>query len=191
MEQRKRATFINALSGAKPAFLLGTVSAGGNTNCAIFNSVLHIGANPPLMGFILRPATVERHSYDNIRETGCFTLNHVPASLYQQAHQTSAKYPRTMSEFAQCGLNELYTDGFAAPFVGQSPLQIGLRFVEEHTLPVNATILIIGEVEHVFSTIPPDQSGHIRFDETANVASVDSYYTQSFLETLPYARFTE
>lgn len=48
---------------------MGTVNKIGHTNLAIFNSVIHIGANPPLMGFISRPNSGERHTLENIQET--------------------------------------------------------------------------------------------------------------------------
>lgn len=67
LPSRYRANLINKVSGFKPANLIGTKSKSGQTNLAVFNSVVHIGANPPYLGFILRPTTVERHTYENIK----------------------------------------------------------------------------------------------------------------------------
>ena len=50
MEQRFRASFINSLGGFKSVVLVGTANESGETNLAIFNSLFHIGANPPLCG---------------------------------------------------------------------------------------------------------------------------------------------
>ena len=44
---------INSCSGYKPANLIATVSKNGIENVAIFSSVVHIGSNPPLLGFIV------------------------------------------------------------------------------------------------------------------------------------------
>jgi len=104
LEDRKRIALINSLSGFKSLNLIGTVNQSGQTNLAIFNSVVHIGANPPLMGFISRPDTVEKHTLENIREMGYFTINHVNKDIYEKAHQTSARYPRNQSEFDATGL---------------------------------------------------------------------------------------
>ena len=52
---RYRGMLLNKISGLKPANLIGTKSKSGQTNLAVFNSVVHIGANPPYLGFILRP----------------------------------------------------------------------------------------------------------------------------------------
>ncbi|CAD7816239.1 hypothetical protein CHRY9390_03129 [Chryseobacterium aquaeductus] len=70
LEERKRTAMINSLSGFKSLNLIGTINKIGQTNLAIFNSVMHIGANPALMGFICRPDSVERDTLENIKQTG-------------------------------------------------------------------------------------------------------------------------
>ena len=60
LEQRYRVTLINSLAGFKQAVLIGTKSAEGQTNLAVFNSLIHIGSNPALYGFICRPDTAQR-----------------------------------------------------------------------------------------------------------------------------------
>jgi len=72
-----RINLINSCSGYKSANLIGTQSKDGQTNLAVFSSVMHLGSNPPLIGFILRPDNVPRHTYENIMETGVYTVNHV------------------------------------------------------------------------------------------------------------------
>ena len=65
MEQRKRAHLINSAGGFKSVCLIGTSDNLGNTNLAIFSSVVHIGATPPLISFIMRPDSVERHTLES------------------------------------------------------------------------------------------------------------------------------
>ena len=77
MEQRKRAHLINSVGGFKSVCLIGTVDLKGQTNLAIFSSIVHIGSNPPLISFIMRPDSVERHSLSNILETSSYTINHL------------------------------------------------------------------------------------------------------------------
>ena len=96
-EKFYRAAFINSITGFKSATLIGTISKKGNANLAIFNSVIHVGANPPALGFLMRPISVERHTYNNIKETGCFTVNHINREIFKQAHQTSARYEKNIS----------------------------------------------------------------------------------------------
>ncbi|MBT8282035.1 MAG: flavin reductase family protein, partial [Muriicola sp.] len=88
LNSRYRANFINSITGYKSCNLLGTHSRAGNTNLAIFSSLLHIGSSPALLGFVLRPLTVRRDSFKNIEKTGQFTVNQVSSDLFKQAHQT-------------------------------------------------------------------------------------------------------
>jgi flavin reductase (DIM6/NTAB) family NADH-FMN oxidoreductase RutF len=99
-----RANLINSCTGYKSANLLATKSKDGNTNVAIFNSVTHIGSNPPMIGFILRPTTVPRNTYRNIKQTALFTVNHIHRNIINKAHQTSAKYDENISEFEKTRL---------------------------------------------------------------------------------------
>jgi len=188
---RYRGTLLNKVSGLKSANLIGTQSKEGHTNLAIFNSVVHIGANPPYLGFILRPTTVARHTYENIKATGLYTINQITAQMHQKAHQTSAKYERGLSEFKAAGLTEFYHRDFSAPFVAESHIKIGLQFEEEHYVKCNDTRLVIGKVEYL---LLPDRSveddGHIALEKLDGVAigGLDAYYSIEKLGRYAYAK---
>ena len=81
LEQRYRTSFINSLAGFRQAVLVGTKSVTGNTNLAIFNSLIHLGANPALFGLISRPDAVQRDTLQNILDTKEYTLNFVKSSV--------------------------------------------------------------------------------------------------------------
>ena len=107
MDRVKRLKLINSVSGIKPANLIGTSDIEGRTNLAIFSSVLHLGSDPALLGFIVRPTgEVSRHTYENIMQNGEYTLNHVHRSFMERAHYTSAKFEKEVSEFEACHLTE-------------------------------------------------------------------------------------
>ena len=141
-----RINLINSTSGYKSANLIGSKDSNGVANLAIFSSVIHMGSTPPLLGFILRPTKVARHTYSNIKETGFYTVNHVSYDFAEQAHHTSAKYASGISEFEVTGLREEYLNNFLAPFVNESPVKIAMRYVEEYKVESNGTILVIGEI---------------------------------------------
>ena len=110
-----------------------------------------MGSNPSLIGFITRPTEeVRRDTYQNILESGAYTINHVPVNLFENAHYTSAKFSKEVSEFEACYFAPFYLDGFYAPFVKESPIQIGMRLVEQVPIQLNGTILMIGEIETLF-----------------------------------------
>lgn len=190
LEKRFKVNFINSLSGFKSANLIGTANENGQSNLAIISSVVHLGANPPLMAYINRPASVARHTLDNILKTKQFTLNHVNNDIIAAAHQTSARYLADQSEFSETGLNEVFIEGFDAPFVAESHIKIGLRYVEHHTL-LNDTVLVIGEVEHVFlpgAAVLDDGFIDIESCGTVAVSGLDSYHQPSQLVRMAYAK---
>jgi len=191
MESRYQANFFNTISGFKSANLIGTADKTGNTNLAIFNSVIHLGANPPLLGFILRPTTVERHTYENIKQTGYYTFNHVHECFIAQAHQTSAKYDRNISEFESCGFKEEYLNSFNAPYVKESHIKLGLQFEEEHLIQANDTILVVGKIQDVYldeSLVAKDGSVDISEAGTVTISGLYEYFKTTRLKKFEYAK---
>ncbi|MFT7548798.1 MAG: flavin reductase (DIM6/NTAB) family NADH-FMN oxidoreductase RutF [Candidatus Azotimanducaceae bacterium] len=191
LENHERALFINSLSGFKSANLVGTADATQRSNLAIISSVVHLGANPPLLGMVIRPHTVPRGTLENILDIGVYTLNHVHEDIYQQAHQTSARYPEDVSEFDEVGFTEQWEDGFNAPFVEESRIKMGMEFREKHTLDINGTEFVIGEI---VSIEMPDEfvgeDGFVSLEKAGTVAvsSLDTYHSTKTLASLSYAK---
>ena len=181
-----RLNLINSITGYKPANLIGTATADGATNLAIFSSVLHLGSDPAVLGMVTRPTTVPRHTYQNIKDNnGAYTLNHVPLTLAAPAHYTSANF-EDESEFTACGFTADFRDGFAAPYVAESPLSIGLRLREEHAI-FNGTVLLVGTVEHVYlrpEALRPDGTLDLVALGEAAISGLDGYH-----EVLPPVRY--
>jgi flavin reductase (DIM6/NTAB) family NADH-FMN oxidoreductase RutF len=192
LDARFRANLVNSVTGYKPANLIGTIAARGQTNLAMFTSVVHLGANPPLIGFIQRPTgETPRHTYENILETGVYTINHVHEDFVRRAHWTSAKFERGVSEFEKCGLSAEFVEGFAAPFVAESRIKLGLRFVERIPIKLNGTTLVVGEI---IALIVPEnavsKNGSVDLNAAADVAvsGLDTYHRVAKIDTLPYAK---
>jgi flavin reductase (DIM6/NTAB) family NADH-FMN oxidoreductase RutF len=194
MDQRKRAMLINSIGGYKFISLIGTVDENKNTNLAIFSSLFHLGANPALIGFIMRPDSVDRHTLANILATKIYTINHINENIYKQAHQTSARYEKEISEFDATGLTPEYKNNFIAPFVKESNIQMGVVFKERIDLKINGTILIIGEITQLY--YPTDcisEDGFIDIEKanTVTCSGLDSYHTTNRLARLSYAKPNE
>jgi flavin reductase (DIM6/NTAB) family NADH-FMN oxidoreductase RutF len=191
MEQRKRAQLINSISGFRSVALIGTIDTQGQTNLAIFSSIVHLGSNPPLLGFIMRPDSVERHTLSNIMETGCYTINHINSSIYEKAHQTSARYPKNVSEFDAAQLTPQFKDGFMAPFVKESHIQIGMEFKERIEISINQTSMVIGEIKWIhFPDHCLSEDGFLDIEKAGSITSTgqDSYHTTQLLQRLEYAK---
>lgn len=195
LDRKYRLHLINSITGIKPANLVGTKSKDGlHENVAIFSSVVHLGSDPALIGFIVRPQTDGfRDTYRNIIETKIYTLNHITSGFIKKAHYTSAKLDKDISEFELMNLKSHYLDGFDAPFVEESPVKIGMSLVEAITLP-NQCIMIIGNIEHL---VVPDQSldaqGQIDLSNYNNVgiSGLNRYYALNKIAEFPYVRKNE
>jgi len=191
MEQRKRANLINSIGGFKSVCLIGTTNNENQTNLAIFNSIVHIGANPPLIGFFVRPDSVERHTLANILATEYYTINHINETIYKQAHQTAARYEKEVSEFEATQLTAEYIDNFKAPFVQESFIQLGVQLKEKITIQSNQTILLIGEIKVInYPSDCMENDGFINLEkaQTITCSGLDSYYKTTKIARLSYAK---
>ncbi len=191
MEQRKRANLINSIGGFKSVCLIGTTNNENQTNLAIFNSIVHIGANPPLIGFFVRPDSVERHTLSNILATEYYTINHINETIFKQAHQTAARYEKEVSEFEATQLTPEFKYDFKAPFVQESFIQLGVQLKEKITIQSNQTILLIGEIKLInYPSDCMENDGFINLEkaQTITCSGLDSYYKTTKIARLSYAK---
>ena len=190
-DKRYRATFINSLGGFKSVCLIGTKNSEGQSNLAIFSSIVHIGASPPLIAFVVRPDSAERHTYENILAGSYYTINHIHEGIYEKAHQSSARYPRSVSEFDAVNLTEEYKGGFFAPYVQESNIQLGVEFKQKIDLTINGTIFLIGEIMHTYypeECLQPDGFLDLERAKTLSCSGLDSYHTTRKVSRLTYAK---
>lgn len=182
---------MNSISGYKPANLIATKSNDNITNVAVFSSVVHYGSSPAILGFVLRPTTVVRNTYNNIKETGYYTINAINEAIIEEAHHTSAKYSSEISEFDKTTLSEEFKNNFHAPFVAESPLQIGMKFLEEHHIKANGTILVLGEVTDLYfkdSMLSEDGLLNLSTEKIAAINGLDTYMVAENYTRLSYQR---
>ena len=182
---------INSCAGFKSANLIATKSAENNTNVAIFSSVIHLGSAPPLLGFILRPTSVPRNTYENIMETGYYTINHVHEKIIKDAHHTSAKYESSISEFDVTNLETIYKNNFFAPFVQDCPIQIAMKFVEEYDIKSNNTKLVIGEIQELYikdKLLKDDGFIDLSEGKIATINGLNGYAIPTLKERFEYQR---
>ncbi len=191
MEKIERLNLINSCTGYKSANLLGTKSIDGKSNVAIFSSVTHLGSNPAMIGFIMRPTTVPRDTYKNIKDTGYFTVNHITTDMIEAAHHTSANYELGVSEFDKTTLEEEFKEGIPTPFVKGSPVQLLCKYVNEYHIVENDTIHVIASIEHLFYKEELEhKDGWLQIDRGNVVAinGLDGYCLPKLLDRFQYAR---
>ncbi len=190
-ERRFRANFINSLGGFKSVVLIGTRSAAGNNNLAVFSSLFHLGADPALCGIIVRPNPETENTLGNIMHSGQYTINHITADFVQQAHQTSAKYEHGKSEFEAVGLTPVSEPGISAPFVQESKIRFACELVQRTDIVLNGTFLLIGKIIRI--SVPDEvvgQDGFIDLEKagTITTSGLDSYHSTNKIIRLEYAK---
>ena len=182
MESARRAMLINSLPGYKPAMLVGTSDKASIDNLAIVSSHFHLGSSPPLLGMILRPTSErsERHTLQNVLASECWTLNSFSIDQAAMAHQTSAPYPKTVSEFEACQFKPERKADFQAPFVADASLQIGCILCEHLPMNINGTHILIGEVVYLeFPCFAERVDGGIDLSKLnlVTISGLDTYAT--------------
>ena len=191
-ERFYRANFINSLTGFKSASLIGTINAQGVPNLGMFSSMVHIGSDPALIGYINRPLAAAPHTLANIKANGFYTVNHIQASFLEQAHQTSAKYPDEVNEFTEVGLTEEYLEGIHVPFVKESAIKYLLSLKEVVPITLNNTFLVIGQLEQVLidPALQPTTDGFLHLDQAGSICSngLDAYYNTTLIDRYTYAK---
>ena len=191
MDKVPRLNLINSCTGYKSTNLIATQSIDGQSNVAIFSSVTHLGSDPALIGFIMRPTTVPRDTYKNIKETGYFSINHVTVDMIKDAHHTSANYDLGVSEFDKTNLEEEYKNGIATPFVKGSPVQLYCKYVNEYYIQENDTIHIIASIERLFFDEElQHEDGWLQLDKgkVVTVNGLDGYCLPKLVDRFQYAR---
>lgn len=191
LEHLYKINLINSCTGFKSANLIATISNNEVSNVAVFSSVTHLGSTPPTLGFILRPTTVPRNTYKNIKESGVFTINHIYENIIEDAHHTSAKYPEEISEFDKTNLEEEFKGNCKAPFVKNAPVQMSMKFVEEIHISSNNVLMIVAQIQELYVKDELLENDGLINLSKANIVTInglDTYAVPKFKKRLAYQR---
>lgn len=191
MDKIFRLNLINSCTGYKSANLIGTSSDENILNLAVFSSITHLGSNPALLGFIVRPTIVPRDSYKNILSNKFFTVNHIHVNDIEDAHHTSARYPSKVSEFDMTKFESEYLNGFPAPFVKSSKIKLGCKYLNKYEIKENDTLLMVAEISDIyFENEYLNKDGWLQLDKAKSVAinGLDGYALPSLIDRYKYAK---
>ena len=139
----------------------------------------------------MRPTKVKRDTYENIKESKFYTINPVFSDIIEDAHHTSAKYPKEVSEFTKTHFKEEYKDNFHAPFIKNAPIQIAMKYLEEYYIKANGTLLILGEIQKLYvkqNIIEEDCFIDLSKAKIAAINGLDAYPVPKSNIRLPYQR---
>ena len=186
-----RLNLINSVTGYKSANLIGTISKNGILNVAIFSSITHLGSNPPMLGFMIRPiGTTPRDTYINIKENLFFTVNHITADMIASAHHTSANYESAVSEFDKTALESEFLDENQVPFVKNSPVRLLCKYLNEYRIEENGCIHIIASIEKIFvkdELLENDLFVRLDKGNVVTINGVDGYAAPTLVNRYEYA----
>ena len=191
MNRIYRLNLINSCTGYKSANLIGTISTNKIYNVAVFSSITHLGSDPALLTFIVRPTTVPRDTYKNITDTKQFTVNHINIDDIEDAHHTSARYPETISEFDVTKLEKEFKEGYSAPFVKSSKIKLGCKFLNQYEIKENNTLLMVAEINDIFfeeNIIQKDGWLNLDTAKTVTVNGLDGYALPKLVDRFKYAK---
>jgi flavin reductase (DIM6/NTAB) family NADH-FMN oxidoreductase RutF len=191
LDKVPRLNLINSCMGYKSANLIGSISQKGIQNLAIFSSITHLGSNPALLGFILRPTTVPRHTYSNIKSSSYFSVNAITKSLIKRSHQTSANYNEDVDEFQATGIQVEFKSGIQVPFVKESPIQLLCKYQNEYLIKENGTIHLVASIEKLFvkeQLLQNDYWIQLDLGEIVAINGLDGYASTDLINRFAYAR---
>ncbi|MFN5324184.1 MAG: flavin reductase family protein [Bacteroidota bacterium] len=191
MERRKRATLLNSLAGFRPVILVGTKSLSGNNNLAIFNSLIHFGADPALWGIVCRPDALDRDTYRNIVNNKTYSFSMVPTEMSSMAHQTSAKYDSDASEFEACGFGVEYAKGFDVPLVKGAIANVILEHVQTLPISLNGTSIVIGKpvfIRFKNGLVEEDGFANLSGFDVLGCCGLDAYVKSETIARYAYAK---
>ena len=191
MSKVPRLNLINSVTGYKSANLIGTVSSDKILNVAVISSVTHLGSNPPMLGFMIRPMpTAPKDTYKNIKENHYFTVNSITKTMIADAHHTSANYQPGISEFEKTNLEAEFLDFLNVPFVKGSPVQLLCKYLNEYPILENGCIHLIASIEKVYvkdELLQDDFSVQLDLGEIVAINGIDGYALPQLINRFEYA----
>ena len=122
-----------------------------------------------------------------------FTVNNVTEILIEGGHQSSASYEEQVNEFVEVGLKEEWKNEFKAPYVQDSPIQLGCKWIREMPIIENGCRFLIGQIEEIYiqeALITENSDGFLPLENAGLIcgSGMDGYYRPTFLHRRNYAQ---
>lgn len=128
----------------QPTTLVSSVGNDGQVNIMTASWVGIVSKTPPTMAVSLN---VNRATYEQIRQTGCFVVNLVPASLAVEADFCGLKSGRDEDKLIAAGLTPVPASKVAAPLLDESPLNVECVLRDE--VELGEYRLLLGEIVEI------------------------------------------
>ncbi|HEY7745118.1 MAG TPA: flavin reductase family protein [Desulfuromonadales bacterium] len=169
----------------QPTTLVSTVGSGGSFDVMTASWVSIVSKTPPTLAVSLNRG---RLTYEQIRDTGCFVVNMVPASLAVEADYCGLRSGRGRDKLAVAGLTPVEASRVAAPLIAECPLNVECRLLRE--VELGEYVLVMGEILEIHavdSAFGPD--GRIDasvFDPLVYLGGIREYWGLGDLAGVAY-----
>jgi flavin reductase (DIM6/NTAB) family NADH-FMN oxidoreductase RutF len=128
----------------QPTTIISSVSSAGDVNLMTASWAGIVSKTPPTMAVSLNQG---RKTYANIRESGEFVVNMVPASLALEADYCGIRSGNNENKLEQASLNLEPAGNVSVPLLAESPLNLECRLVRE--IELGDYRLLLGEIVEV------------------------------------------
>jgi len=138
---------LSAVVVPRPIAFITTVSPEGIVNAAPYSFFNVINEDPPMVAFSAgMGAGGKKDTVLNVEITNEFVVNVVTEAILDQVVETSARYPRTVSEIDVTHLRTAPSTVVHPPRVADSPVGLECRLWRQIPLKKDGRILTIGTV---------------------------------------------
>lgn len=131
-----------------------------------------INSNPPMISVSIRP---ERHSYDQIVQSGVFCLNLIGKDLCRATDYCGVKSGRDVDKFKEMGLHAREVEGFPAPALEEAPAFLCCRVAQRIALGSHDVFLCNVEQVYVKDELF-DEDGSLHLNRAELVAYAHGEY---------------
>jgi flavin reductase (DIM6/NTAB) family NADH-FMN oxidoreductase RutF len=142
LPREARGKLLNATIVPRPIAWVVTLKEDGRSNAAPFSFFNVVSVEPPLLciGMAARAGS-DKDSLANIRRSGQFVVNMVPAALAEAMNQTSAEFGPEVDEIARAGLRTLPSSRVAPPRIEGSPVALECETYHILDLPAGGGVV--------------------------------------------------
>lgn len=197
LDQRRCYNLLASTIVPRPIAWVVTLDAQGHTNAAPYSFFNFFSGFPPTIcvGMSLREGDA-KDSLANIRASGEFVVNMVPADLAEAMNTTAVPFPRGVNELEKAQLRTERSTKVKPPRIQGSPA--ALECVLRQVLPVDTTATIL--VAHVVAlhvreeAVLNAQRGHLdaaRLDLIGRMESPSAYTRTNERFTMPQRQVEE
>ena len=159
----------------QPTTLVSSVGSDGQVNVMTASWVGIVSKTPPTMAVSLH---MNRRTYQQIRQTGCFVVNLVPADLAVEADYCGLKSGRDEDKLLVAGLTPVPARRVAAPLLDESPLNVECVLREE--IELGEYRLLLGEIVEIHAAEKAfTESGSMdarAFDSLVSLGGIREYW---------------